>query len=405
MKKAGKWVMDRNNILVIQFHVNHKTYIRSTKLINTKENIRLAERMAMDYYDSIIKDVHYEHGEVILLSDLLDRFLKVNESRPDIKSKYSQKKRIIKSFTDKPFHEIRQRDVHRFIEQCELEHLSTYTINHHLTLLRQIQEYAKKFNFKYPSVKFPSIKNKRTTVRWFTDEEVERILFELVPENISPNTPVALRDRIIADRQNGYDIFITLLDTGARTSEILNLTWSDIDFANRQILLYRNKVKNSSPIPMTDRVFTMLLGRKNTQNTTYVFPGKHEDKPRDRSLLSIRHAIERAGVNTDNSLTRTGRVASVRTARSTFASRLVTNGVSLFTVANLLGHASTRQTEIAYARLTNNTEVVNAIKILNEKNKKAEVIDLADRDSARKVETENEHCERTEQQDFVNANF
>lgn len=58
------------------------------------------------------------------------------------------------------------------------------------------------------------------------------------------------------------------------------------------------------------------------------------------------------------------------TFRTTFASRLVMNGVPIQEVSKMLGHSSIRMTEKSYAFLAPNAGTEKAAKLLDELNKK-----------------------------------
>ena len=66
-----------------------------------------------------------------------------------------------------------------------------------------------------------------------------------------------------------------MIDGGFRINEASVLKWSDIDFENGVIYLYRSKVSNDDFIPMTNRLRTTLLNRRKAVDSEYVFPGRY----------------------------------------------------------------------------------------------------------------------------------
>jgi integrase len=52
-----------------------------------------------------------------------------------------------------------------------------------------------------------------------------------------------------------------MVDAGFRINEASTMQWSDIDFDNGVIYLYRSKVANDDFIPMTNSLRTTLLSR------------------------------------------------------------------------------------------------------------------------------------------------
>ena len=142
--------------------------------------------------------------------------------------------------------------------------------------------------------------------------------------------------------QDNYDLVVCLLDTGARYGEIANIRWEYIDLDGRVIRLWRSKVKNESLIYMTTRVFDIFQRRfKARESSDFVFTNK-AGGPRAYQAKGIRAAVKRAGI--DN--------FTIHDLRHTCASRLVQAGLSLYEVANVLGHQDVSTTQI-YAHLEN----------------------------------------------------
>ncbi|MCG7946179.1 MAG: hypothetical protein N0C84_07520 [Candidatus Thiodiazotropha taylori] len=88
-------------------------------------------------------------------------------------------------------------------------------------------------------------------------------------------------------RQAARDIFILMIDADFCINEASTLQWSDIDFDNSDIYLYRPKVSNDDFIPMTNRLRTTLLNRKKIVDDEHVFPGRngrHKTVQKNRGL-------------------------------------------------------------------------------------------------------------------------
>ena len=130
------------------------------------------------------------------------------------------------------------------------------------------------------------------------------------------------------------------------------MKWSDIDFDNGVIYLYRSKVSHDDFIPMTSRLRTTLLSRQKVVDGEYVFLGRFGGQ-NDRALEA---AFNRAGV-TD---------VSSHNLRKTFATRLLSRGTAITDVQHLFGHASVKTTEKAYAAFVKNERFKQTIDLLNE---------------------------------------
>jgi integrase len=155
-------------------------------------------------------------------------------------------------------------------------------------------------------------------VRFLSQEEIDRLLFEAA-DHLKP-------------------IIIVALYTGMRKSEILKLTWKDIDFEHRLLFVRNSKNGSSRQIPMAQDVVRVLQPLPATQSR--VFTGTQQN-----SVSSIRtgfeNAVKRAEIED----------FSFHDLRHTFASYMVMAGVDILTVKELLGHRTLAMTA-RYAHLS-----------------------------------------------------
>ena len=134
------------------------------------------------------------------------------------------------------------------------------------------------------------------------------------------------------------------------------LKWSDIDFDNGVIYLYRSKVSNDDFIPMTNRLRTTLLNRRKMVGSVYVFPGRFGGHKTIQNNRALEAAFRRAGI-TD---------VSSHNLRKTFATRLLSRGAAITDVQHLLGHSSVKTTEKAYAAFVKNERFKQTIDLLDQ---------------------------------------
>ena len=146
-----------------------------------------------------------------------------------------------------------------------------------------------------------------------------------------------------------------MIDVGFRINEASVLKWSDVDFDHGVIYLYRSKVSNEDFIPMTRRLRNTLLNRRNAGNSDYVFPGRFGGHKTIRNNRALEAAFRRSGV-TD---------VSSHNLRKTFATRLLSRGDAITDVRHLLGHASVKTTEKAYAAFVKNEQFKRTIDLLD----------------------------------------
>jgi integrase/recombinase XerC len=91
-------------------------------------------------------------------------------------------------------------------------------------------------------------------------------------------------------------------------------------------------------------------------NGKYVFPGRFGRHKTIQNNRALEAAFRRAGV-TD---------VSSHNLRKTFATRLLSRGAAITDVQHLLGHASVKTTEKAYAAFVKNERFKQTIDLLDE---------------------------------------
>jgi integrase len=132
--------------------------------------------------------------------------------------------------------------------------------------------------------------------------------------------------------------------TGARPSELRNLRWSDIDPDRGVITLTRHKTSRTQKtprprviqlVPATVKVLALIRRRGEVANHVFV---THLGTPWARNSLQqkVKRLRSKAGLADD---------AKLYGLRHHFGTRAIVNGVDLKTLAELMGHATTRMTE------------------------------------------------------------
>ncbi len=147
-----------------------------------------------------------------------------------------------------------------------------------------------------------------------------------------------------------------MIGGGFRINEASTLTWSDIDFENGAIYLYRSKVSNDDFIPMTKPLRMTLLNRRKATEGEYVFPGRLGGHKTIKSNRALEAAFRRAGAIDVSSYN----------LRKTFATRLLNRGAAITGVQHLLGYPSVKTTERAYAAFVMNERFKQTIDLLDQ---------------------------------------
>ncbi len=129
------------------------------------------------------------------------------------------------------------------------------------------------------------------------------------------------------------------ITTGARRSELLRLTWRNIDLKNKQATLETTKNGDRRLLVLTNEVVESLMTYR--EKDGFIFPHPRDPyshfKNFDKHWLS---ALQRAGIKDFR----------FHDLRHTCASLMASQGVSLLAISDVLGHKSIVMTR-RYAHL------------------------------------------------------
>ena len=221
---------------------------------------------------------------------------------------------------------------------------SISTINADLRTLRRILNLAEEWGVipRAPSIhELPGAKGRDRVI---TPEEEVVYLREA-----DPSSPLR-------------DATILAVDTGLRpNSELFLLEWCDVSLEGTSdaafgVLHVRNGKTSSAErvVPFTPRAQEVLIRRKQTSTSRYVFPGSGTQG----HLMSIKHAhdgvIKRAKL----------RPFPFYCWRHTFGTRCAESGMDRFSLARLMGHSSPSVAERYYIHVTSTHISTNFEKFL-----------------------------------------
>lgn len=238
-------------------------------------------------------------------------------------------------FGDRTFYQIDSEEVNDFATSLQdKKKLSDQTTRHVLALLVRLIRYgvtSKKMPAPDPNVltiKLTEVDNEQTDL--LDDDEYERLI------NAAAN----------ADNWKAGAVVLLALSTGMRKSEIFQLEWRRISLKTRFITLRAKdtKTRKRQQVYLNDFAFELLSRIPRT--SPYVFPGETDDKPITNLYPYLRRI--RAAAKLPNTM------RPLHAWRHVFASRLVSDGESLYVIQRLLRHASIRMTE-RYAHLADKT--------------------------------------------------
>ena len=175
------------------------------------------------------------------------------------------------------------------------------------------------------------------------DKKMERFLSIAELERLEKT----LSERETSALASPYTVnaFRLIIYTGCRLGEVLSLQWDDVDLPNNCLRLKDSKTGKRT-IPLNEHAIKILHNVQKQADNPYVFCG---DKP-GTHLVTVQKTWER--------IRKQAGIPDVRIhdLRHSFASFMIMNGLNIFEVSKLLGHADIKTT-MRYAHLTNQSLV------------------------------------------------
>lgn len=219
---------------------------------------------------------------------------------------------------DTPITHVNERTIDGLVSIMESKGLAGSTINRKLATLSKMLRHS--YRMGYVS-RIPSIERKkepRGRIRWLRDDEEGQLL-------------QAFRATDLAM----YRFVVALLDTGARTGELLKLTRPDI--SSDVMHLWDTKNGRNRSIPLTTRAACALRDQAGVDHRLFTFTPSRFSKIWDKVRAGL-------GMTNDPQFV-------PHMLRHTCASRLVQRGVDLRVVQEWLGHNSITTT-MRYSHLS-----------------------------------------------------
>lgn len=233
---------------------------------------------------------------------------------------------------------INEQDIQKFLQQMIQEKKSNSYVNQMINSIKFYYEVVKQMPNRFYSVERPI--KKETLPKVISMEEVSSII---------KNTP-NIKHRCIVS---------VLYSAGLRRAELLNLKLCDID-SKRMVIFVKNgkggkdRLTLLSPSVLNDlRDYFKIWKPKE-----YLFEGENGGKYSTGSVMAI--------INTASKKANIQKKISPHILRHSFATHLLENGTDLRTIQTLLGHSSSKTTEIYTHVAINHVKTVkNPIELLN----------------------------------------
>jgi integrase len=184
-------------------------------------------------------------------------------------------------------------------------------------------------------------------VRWLSEEEFERLVVAMqeYPERCTAEADVSQKQRefLRKEARRAMNAIRLIVVTGSRKGEPLSAKWSDFNF-ERGVWTkpsHHTKEKKTEHVPLNQQALALLESLP--RDGEYLFPGRKKGAHLSDLKGPWAKVCDIAGL--------TG--VRIHDLRHSFASHLVSSGVSLPIVGKLLGHTQP-QTTARYAHLADN---------------------------------------------------
>jgi site-specific recombinase XerD len=217
------------------------------------------------------------------------------------------------------------------------EHVSSEELNEYLVSLAvsavspsrsafKHSVYGLRYYYRYVdlpdrAVRLPSLKKDAKLPTIFNKSELKQLFL----------APTLLKHRVL---------LMLIYSAGLRSSELIHLKISDIDFERRSIHIRRSKYNKDRVIPLSEYIAVGLRKYIALERPhIWLFNGKTLGEPYSAKGISwvMREAVKTAGIAKD---------VTVHTLRHSYATHLIEDGLNIVTVKDLLGHSKIETTMI-----------------------------------------------------------
>ena len=228
--------------------------------------------------------------------------------------------RFLEFFNQKAVHEINHQDIIRFNNEYILK--NGYSSSFQNQVVNAIKLFFKTIeNVKIELYKIHRPKREKKLPNVLSKEEVKAIL--QAPTNIKHRTMLSL-----------------IYACGLRRSELLNLKIGDVDSKRHMLIIRNSKGYKDRQVPISDKTIEMLREYyKMYRPKIWLFEGQNSgEKYSERSLEQIlKKALLKAKI---------AKPVTLHWLRHSYATHLLEAGTDLRYIQELLGHKSSKTTEI-----------------------------------------------------------
>ncbi|MDO3378104.1 tyrosine-type recombinase/integrase [Geoalkalibacter halelectricus] len=243
--------------------------------------------------------------------------------------------RLIPTFGKKVLERITKADISGFHQRLR-EEVSATTANRHLSQISAVYVLAIEMGHatSNPARGIKKFREKGPRTRALDEKELQLFITEL-------------RKEVDLGNPSAQAIYLLLL-SGLRKMEFLSARWEHVDLQGESVFLPNTKPGTSRYLYLNSSAAQLLetMHAKRVDGNPFVFPSR---RSRAGHLKEVRRTFATIAQRAEISNLR------LHDMRRSFATLLVNNGVDLYVVKDLLGHADVRTTQTTYAHLHNST--------------------------------------------------
>jgi site-specific recombinase XerD len=334
MKQEREWLKKVNSTF---YHYNQKLW----SIINTAENKKLIATTFKGKY--IVQSIGNKPPEPVKtqLNDKIlealamceQKFVLKSLSPSTIKNYLSPLTNFFSFFRERDFKELTKEEIEGYVYHLKSKYkISDTKQNTVINAIKAYYEHVLGKPREYYEIQRPN--QSKTLPNVFSKEEITKILSHTT--NIKHSA-----------------ILMTIYSSGLRISEAINLRVKDIHSDEGYLFIKDSKGKRDRKTILSP-VLLKALRRYyvNYKPSYWLFEGQEGGQYSTKSIQQIlRKAIEKAGVNP---------WGTVHTLRHSFATHLLQEGVNLRMIQSMMGHASSKTTEIYTHVLAVNNKTVKS---------------------------------------------
>ena len=303
----------RGSVWWMSFTHHGEQFRRSTETEDRKLATRIFDKLKGDIAEGKwFEDLEGDHKT---FRELMDKYMAeysaINKAPRSYERDKGLRKHLDPVFGNMVLTEITPRQIAEYKVKRRQEGAAPRTVNYELIIMGHAFNLAiREWEWvkENPVSKVSKEKVNNFIERWLTYEE-EAKLIEASPKWLQ-------------------EIIIFAIHTGFRESEILDLTWKQVDFNRRTTTLYEQKNKNVDTLPVSQTALHVLQQRHESTHgeSPRVFLNQSGKRIFQQNLIrSFQAVVKKAGIER----------LRFHDLRHTFATRLVQNGVDLYRVQKL----------------------------------------------------------------------